>query len=212
MAEEIANTEEQSAPEGAEGAAPATADNLLAPETAPEGETQEGKKADGDAEAEKPEGAPETYDDFKMPEGIEVDQEKMETFAPIAKELNLSQEQAQKLVDFYAEAQRKSADVQQEMWTATQEEWKTSAKSDKEFGGKEFDANVAVAKKALEVFGTPELAQALQFTGAGNHPEFIRLLYRVGKAVGDDKINLGNVRGDGPPSVAKVMYPNSNMQ
>lgn len=53
-------------------------------------------KKDGD----KPEGAPEKYE-FQAAEGVELDTEALKEFEPVARELNLTNEQAQKLVDAY---------------------------------------------------------------------------------------------------------------
>jgi hypothetical protein len=39
---------------------------------------------------------------FKMPEGVELDAEVANKFVPLAQEMNLNQEQAQQLADFYA--------------------------------------------------------------------------------------------------------------
>lgn len=49
---------------------------------------------------ETPPGAPEKYA-FTAPEGQELDTSALAQFEPVARELNLTQEQAQKLVDVY---------------------------------------------------------------------------------------------------------------
>ncbi|MCV5473515.1 peptidase, partial [Escherichia coli] len=67
--------------------------------------SQEGEKKEGDQPAEKkegdkPEGAPEKYE-FQAAEGVELDADALKDFEPVARELNLTNEQAQKLVDAY---------------------------------------------------------------------------------------------------------------
>ena len=58
-------------------------------------------QADGGAEGL---GVPEVYD-FAVPEGFEaLDEQTLAKFDPIARELNLNQEQAQKLVELYGGA------------------------------------------------------------------------------------------------------------
>ena len=104
---------------------------------------------------DKPVGAPEKYEDFKAPEGIELDKTQVEAFVPLAKELGLTQEAAQKLVDFYASNQAAAARAQETAWNATVDGWIAAAKSDKEIGGAALGENLAVAKKALDMFGTP---------------------------------------------------------
>jgi hypothetical protein len=69
---------------------------------------------------------------------------------------------------------------------AIRNEWMQASQVDKEFGGDKLNENMAVAKKALDSFGTPELRTLLQQSGLGNNPEVIRFMYRAGKAISED--------------------------
>jgi hypothetical protein len=193
-------------------AAPAIAAKLTdaAPaKTAAETLLGEPTKAEGDkAKPETKVGAPEKYADFKLPEGVEVDPKAMAAFAPVAKELGLSQEQAQKLVDLQTNVLKQSAEAQQEAWNGILKGWHDESKADKEIGGAGFDANIALAVKTLTKFGTPELRAALDATGTGNHPEFIRLLVRVGNAIGEDKLIVGGNPAGATKTMAETMFPN----
>lgn len=115
---------------------------------------QDDKPADGDKPADKPddkeqkqEGAPEKYE-FQAGEGVELDAEALKDFEPVARELNLTNEQAQKLVDAYpkilAGVQQRQADA----WQAQTEEWAATVKADKEIGGDKLTANLGVAQRA----------------------------------------------------------------
>lgn len=172
----------------------------------PKPEGSEEGKADGEADA--PAGAPESYEDFTFPEGIVVNEELMEAFLPVAKELNLSQEDAQKLVDLQTANLAGSAQAQEDAWLGLNEEWVNAGKQDPEFGGANYDENVSVALQAIEHFGTPELSDALSTTGAGNHPEIIRFMYRVGKAIAEDKMVTGRSGAEaGQSSLAARLFP-----
>lgn len=127
-------------------------------------------------------GAPEAYE-FKAPDGQEFDVEVIKAYSEVAKELNLPQEAAQKVLDKMGPIM---ANQTGERLKAVRAEWADSAKADKEFGGKALPENLAVAKKALSTFGTPELRAFLEETGLGNHPEIIRAFYRAGRAISDD--------------------------
>ena len=182
-------------------AAPETGSaTLLGDGAAPAGDAAETKD-----EGEKPEGAPEKYE-WAAPEGVTLDESVMGSLSEVAKELNLSQDAAQKLVDKMAPAmaQRQAAQVQ-----AMQAEWRESSSGDAEFGGAKLAENMAVAKKALDAFATPEFRQLLEQTGMGNHPEVIRTFYRAGKAFSED----GLVSGSAPraPRDARSLFPASNM-
>lgn len=177
-------------------------------QTAPKADDKpaEGEKAEGDKGTQQ-QAAPEKYE-FKLPEGVEVDAEVMGKLEGIAKELNLSQEAAQKFADLGPELLQKWGKTQTEAIQKTQGEWLEATKTDKEFGGEKIDANIAVAKKALDTFGTPALAKLLNDTGLGNHPEVIRAFYRAGKAISEDRHVSGGAAPSGRKDAASVLYPN----
>ena len=186
-AEEIAAAEAQAAADKAE-ADKAEADRVaaLTPEEKAAEEAAAAKKAEEDAKAKA--GAPEEYAEFTMPEGMQVDTALLDQFKPIAKELNLTQEQAQKLVDLQAQSVVNAEKTRAEQWANITKEWQTTAKADAEIGGTEYDANCKIAVRAINTFGTPELKTMLNQYGIGNHPEMIRLMTRIGKGMAEDKI------------------------
>lgn len=149
---------------------------------------QQGDDANSGDKQDAPEGAPEQYE-FKAPEGREYDPSVINAFSEVAKELNLTQEAADKMLDKMAPL---IAERQVQQIEAVQTKWADESKADKEFGGDKLDENLKIAKGALEKFGSPELNTLLKETGAGNNPEIIRLLYRVGKATAEDKVVPGS--------------------
>ncbi|EPS9632121.1 peptidase [Klebsiella aerogenes] len=165
---------------------------------APEDGKQEGKKDDG-----KPDGAPEKYE-FTAGEGVELDTEALKDFEPVARDLNLTNEQAQKLVDAYPKILAGVQQRQAEAWQAQTEEWAATVKADKEIGGDKLTANLGVAQRALDTFGTPELKEYLNGTGLGNHPELVKAFIKVGKAMSEDGIVTG--KESGQRSAAEVLY------
>ena len=184
--------------------AAATADK--AADTADKGDTSD---TDKDGQADKSTGAPETYADFTFPEGIVADTVAMEQFLPVAKEYNLSQEQAQKLIDIQANAVQQHNTEQVAELEKLYTKWKTTARNDEEIGGPDFLAKLGIANKAVEKFGTPELLEAFDATGVGNHPEILRVFYRIGKLLEDDAIRFGKAE---QPSTdpAKILFPDMN--
>lgn len=187
-----------------------------------EGDKTADKPSEGDkAEGEAPAGAPEAYADFTAPEGIELDAEVTEAFKADARELNLTQDQAQKLIDRAVELQGKWAEGQVGaideavkasggalVPTAIREEWVTQAKADTEFGGAKLDESLATAKRALEAYGSPKLAELLDKSGLGNNPEIIRLLVKAGKTVSEDSYVGGTSRDGKAKDAASQLYPN----
>ena len=160
------------------------------------------------------EGAPEKYEfNAKVADAPnELDPEVLTAFGEVAKELDLPQEAAQKVLDKVAPVMQ--ARQAQEVEKA-RTEWAERSQSDEEFGGENLDANLEVAKSALNAFGTDPFKQLLQESGLGNHPEVIRFMYRAGKAISEDSY-VGNSQGANPKGgvpkdfngIANALYSN----
>ena len=160
------------------------------------------------------EGAPEKYEfNAKVADAPnELDPEVLTAFGEVAKELALPQEAAQKVLDKVAPVMQ--ARQAQEVEKA-RTEWAERSQSDEEFGGENLDANLEVAKSALNAFGTDPFKQLLQESGLGNHPEVIRFMYRAGKAISEDSY-VGNSQGADPKGntpkdfngIANALYSN----
>lgn len=151
--------------------------------------------------------APEVKDlEIKLPEGWKAD-DNLGKFKEIAKTHGLKPEAAQKIVDFYVETQKAQAAELDKLRAS----WSEQLKQDKELGPK-LQENVQVARKAMAKFASPELTAYLKATGLGNHPEFVRLLNRVGKALAEDSIS-GATGGSSAPSATgeeafhRTLYP-----
>jgi len=201
-----------------------SADPAATSQQVPEGQTVTdpvAEPADPNATTEEPiesiVGAPEAYE-FTPPEGSKFDEEVIGTFSAVAKELDLSQGAAQKILDAIAPkvAERFMAN-QLEAIKTLHGEWVTQVKNDKELGGDNLEQNLAVAEKALTAFGTPELRKLLgnydpqsnpKGTGMGNHPELIRAFVAIGKAISEDTpVSGGKQPTKGEISAAKALYP-----
>ncbi len=159
-------------------------DQQVSDETAVESET---------SESEAPQGAPETYEfNTKITdESSELDPEVVTAFGEVAKDLDLPQDAAQKVLDKMAPViQAKQAKVLEQVKT----DWANDSQADKEFGGENLAENLNVAKQALDAFGSDSLKSLLHETGFGNHPEIIRFMYKAGKAISEDSY-VGNSEG-----------------
>jgi hypothetical protein len=167
----------------------------------------------------EPTGAPDTYT-FRAPDGTELDKSLTEAATPIFKELGLTQAAAGKLVDFYNAQMKSQADVGLKAVLALREKWVGEVKSDPELGSK-LDTIKADIGRAFDTLGDPKLVDefksAMDLTGAGDNPAFIRAFWKLSQRVIEGK----PVGGGGPsphgqqpsgmakkPSLASAMYPN----
>lgn len=196
------NTSDAAAPESSQSAADVTPAADTQPATTPQPEAG-AKPAEDQA---KPQGAPEQYT-FKPVEGAAFDDAVLGAFSEVAKQLNLTQDAAQQVLDKMGPAM---ASRQAEQIESARNEWANTAKADKEYGGEKFTENLAVAKKALDAFGSPELTALLDQSGFGNHPDVIRFFYRAGKAISEDGFVSGQ-SGKASHGDARRLYAASNM-
>ena len=166
-------------------------------------ETTETKTAEEPPKA----GAPEAYE-FKPAEGQTFDPDFIKGYSEVARELDMTQEAAQTMLDKVGPvlAQQQAAQIAQ-----VRNDWAEASKVDAEFGGAKFNENLAIAKQSIDKFATPEFKQMLDDTGLGNHPEWIRYCYRVSKAFAPDTLETGHREGDAAPkdfnSMASKLYP-----
>jgi len=172
--------------------------------------TEEGKEAEDSKESD--ENKPNDYESVALsqdlPEGMEVDEELFASAKEVAAKHNLTPEALQEMVDLYANRMTDAEGKINNQWKEIEEGWKDSAKTDKEIGGDNFDVKLEKAKRALKVFGTPELNEALEHTRIGNHPELIRLLSRIGEKITEDGgFDTGNSAGQ--RSRGDVLFDNS---
>jgi hypothetical protein len=167
-----------------------------------------GSDTTGQETGEGSQTAPDTYADFAMPEGVTVDSELLAEATPIFKELGLTQEQAQKLVDFQAKQVQASSQSQVDAFNQLMNDWQEQAKNDKEFGGDKFEENIGIARSAIDKFGTPELKQLLEEHGVGNHPEVIRFMVKVGKLTAEDVPGGTTTPTSKAQDRVSLLYPN----
>lgn len=175
--------------------------------------TQETNANEQTEEAAKAALPPDKYE-FKMPEGVTLDEGMAAQFDPIARKLNLSNEQAQELVDLYAAQRSQDAQAFQAKQAEQINGWKQSVLADKEIGGDNLKPSLASAQSVLKRFVPNDdefksLMGDLDSSGFGNHPGIIKLLARIGSAMGEDtSLKNGKPAGSQQVSAAKVLFPN----
>ncbi|EMB0751324.1 peptidase [Providencia rettgeri] len=149
--------------------------------------------------------APEKYE-FTASEGQELDKEAIAAFEPVARELGLSNEQAQKIVDVYGSTIMPQLVKQQaDEWQKQVTGWAETVNADKEGLGS--TESIGNAQKALDQFGSPELKSYLVETGLGNHPELVRVFSKIGKAMSEDGFVGGS--SENARSTADVLFGDS---
>lgn len=185
------------------------------PEQAPTDQEQ-AKSTDQETKSEtksddKP-AVPEKYE-FTMPEGFVVDEAAVEAVTPILKELNCTQETAQKLVDLHFAQIRAMQEAQEKAKVETLAQWAKEIRADKDIGGPNVLQNLLPGTRLLDRFGSPALNELLQQSGLDRHPAVVRFLVAVGREFAEDRWADGGKRGPAgvmtPEAVAKQIFDNT---
>lgn len=179
--------------------------------------SDDGSEGTGDKDSDKSGVVPDKYE-YEAPEGFDLSEEvqnRLEAFSDRAKDMSLSQDQYQALIDYDIERGQAAVEFQSTAFDERIESWGEEVKADKELGGENLEANLGLAKKVLDGYGSAGFSALLERPspenpdglGLGNHPEMIRFLQRVGKSVGESDF----IDGDGHKSQdvdgLQRMYP-----
>lgn len=136
------------------------------------------------------------------------------------KDLGLTQEAGQRLIDYYAKQSQQAADAPFKVWQETQDKWVNDVKADPDIGPKLDQVRTTIAK-AIDSLGDTKLAtdfrSAMDYTGAGNNLAFIKTFWKLAQMVTEPS----HVAGGGPsregqrapgtperPTLSKSLYPN----
>lgn len=166
---------------------------------------EENKGADGDSDENKEEkpGAPEQYEAFKVPEGVTIDETAATEFGTLAKELNLTQENAQKLVDYQIKFQRAQNAKLDALTRKQSDDWR--AETLKAYKPEE----LADARRGFKS-APKDVQQMLAACGFDNHKSFVEFFATVGKSLKEDKFETGKGKGGQVKTTANVIYPELN--
>lgn len=163
------------------------------------------KNPDEGSDVEQKPSTPEVVKDdaqFKLPEGMKLDEGKMKSFISLAKEFKLTQEQAQKLVDFDAASIKASEEAFHKM----QEGWK--ADTLKELG-ENAEQKLGEAVQAYKQFGDDEFVKLMKDTGLENHPAVVRVFRNIGSKIATDKTVPATSNGvKSSKTVQEILYGN----
>ena len=199
-------------------------------------QASEAKEGGEPKEGEAAESAQETgeYADFQMQDGFELDEAAISEALPVFKELGFTQEQAQGIVDLYSQLQGEVLNSAVTQQTAQVETWRQQITED--WGGEEgFNAKLKEAAKGVdygdkylrellpedqrtvtvEVNGKEQSVPATPFrdalneTGAGNHPAIIKFVHSVSQMLSEDGVPASARGSSRPKDTASRWYGNS---
>ncbi len=184
--------------------APTTEGNESTPEGQATGEaTSNASAAAGDS----------SYEPFTIPDDWSVTDEDMGAFSAIAKDMDLDQENAQKLVDLFISTRQGqiAADAADNPPEDGPEQWQAQLREHKELGGDHLpqtQANIDAIMRTM----SDETVKYFQESGMHFRPEIIGWLNTLGGMMQEDGVNLGGEGGGGGgegETPAQKMFSNS---
>lgn len=162
--------------------------------------------------------APEPFDAEKLtlPEGFEKN-EHFGSFSEWAKEAGISHDAGQKLIDLYTKTAQASSEAVTKAWQEQNAKWQEEVKGDKEVGGENLKSVLQTISKVVDNsdLTDPKFREALDFTGAGNHPAIVRTLARWAKALSEAAPVSGSppgTAGQRPPPAESLYGPSGPMR
>jgi hypothetical protein len=158
------------------------------------------------AEAPK---VPEKYTFAKVKNGdkeVDVDPALVTEVSGLAKELGLSEAQAQKIMDREVRLQTEANTTATKNLDAVRAKWKDEVKRDEKIGGANLEANLGTSKKALQKF-FPAIAKDADKHAFLDFPDVVRGLVEIGKLIGEDgDFITGERKPSGEKTAAQTFY------
>jgi hypothetical protein len=148
-----------------------------------------------------------SYGEFKLPEGVTADADSLKPATELFAETGLNQDQAQKFIDLAMARETAAAHKSVQAFVDLQNQWVSEIKADPDIGGDRLKASLSSANRAIDRLDVPGLREALNFTGAGNHPAIVKAFVRLGQMIAEDRFRPGHpARPRVPRSPAEVIY------
>lgn len=135
------------------------------------------------------------YSEINLPEGMELDKDMLGKFEPLAKEFNLSNKSANKLMNLAVELVAKNTPNADALVSQVQQAEANSylqmLNTDKELNGysqEEYGNYLNVANQGVKSFATQGFVDLIKTKGLTNHPDFIKTFHAIGKYCSNDKL------------------------
>lgn len=123
---------------------------------------------------------------LKNANGEDVEPQELEMMSRMFKDVNLSQEQAQKLYSAYEKEQGSFIEQSQKEFNKMRDDWFNQTISDPQLGGQNIGQTKLCIKRVMQQCGNKELSEFLNKTGLGFNPAMVRFMTKVGELLGND--------------------------
>jgi len=175
----------------------------------------------------EPAKAPDKYEDFKLPEGVELKGDQLTAAHALFKDLMLPQDAAQKLVDFHTAQMKAAVEGPAKALSDMRADWQAKTHTDPDIAKVSVDGKTGLdavkinVAKVFSAIGNEKLVndfkEVMNLTGVGDHPAFINVINKLAGFVTEGKHVSGSqpsIHGQSPggrveqPTAAQALYPN----
>ena len=147
-----------------------------------------------------------TAEAIKFPEDFSVADDVRDEFLGIMNNAEMEPgARAQSLIDLQAKLMREASEAGSRTWDELQTTWQDEVKADPEIGGPKLESTLLGIGKLVQEYGTPELREAFNITGAGNNPHVIRFLSKISAVLSEGRPVSGTPPA-APRSTADKIY------
>lgn len=143
---------------------------------------------------------------------FKVDPEMGAALAAVVNKFGISRDAVAELMSLQEKATLANSEAGSRDWAKTQEEWTAAVMKDPELGGSKWPQVQTQIGTLMDTFGTPELRQAFDLTGAGNNPHVVRFMSKVAAQLTESGFISSGKGGGGQKTDAEILYPNQGKQ
>jgi len=141
-------------------------------------------------------------------EGASVDPEVASDFAAVVNEFGIPRNAIAKLVALQEKVMTANSEAGSRAWSETQDKWTEEVQKDPEIGGQKWPEVQGRIGQLLDTYGSPELREAFDLTGAGNNPHIVRFMSKVAHILNESGFISANPGNSPAKSAAEILYPN----
>ena len=142
-----------------------------------------------------------TPESIKLPDNVVIPDDVRDEFLGVMNNAELEPAaRAQALVDLQIKLAQQASEAGSRAWEELQSTWQNEVKADPEIGGPKLDQTLLGIGRLVSEYGTPELREAFNVTGAGNNPHIIRFLSKISSVLSEGRPVSG-----APPATPKTL-------
>ena len=146
-------------------------------------------------------------EEIKLPEGLAADETTQKSLVELINKHGVPRDAVNDLLALQANVTKSASERNTADWNKMQETWRDQITKDPIIGGDKLAPTLANITKVIDKFGSPELRQALDLTGAGNNPAIIKFMAKIADQFKEGSLTPASNPGSQPISAAQKIYP-----